>query len=209
MSKASNFQNNGNSEDSSRKKKKGGQERKTYGEGSTTLLTSRNVCEGLLLHYPSASALAWFFLHNMKSHNDSPSHPWFSSQLWPADMSTVTEMFWVTNKSGIPSVSMKISEGVSRASLLCFPSRDLGLPVCFFYSWFNISIGKIWMIPILAQWANEALISLASVDLFWYSATLDQSREARGTHGDTDGGFHFRFTASEIPHFNAERETSV
>lgn len=28
---------------------KGGQERKTYGEGSTTLLTFRNVCEGLLL----------------------------------------------------------------------------------------------------------------------------------------------------------------
>lgn len=65
------------------------------------------------------------------------------------------------------------------------------------------------MIPILTLWANETLISLGNVDLFRYSANLEHSREARGTHGDTDGGFPFIFTASEIPHFNAERETSV
>lgn len=208
MSKASNFQNNGNSEDSCGKQKED-KRGKLTGKGPPHSLIFRNVCEGLLLDYPSVSVLAWLFLHHMKSHTGSLDHPWFSSQLWPADMSTVEEIFWAINKSGIPSVSMKISEGVSRASLLCFPSRDLGWPVCLFYSCFNNNISKIGTIPILTLWANDALISLASVDLFWYSANLEHSGEARGTHGDTDGGFPFRFTASEIPHFNAERETSV
>lgn len=110
---------------------------RSYGEGSTILLAFRNLCEGLLIDYLSVSALAWLFLHHVKSHTGSSWSPWFSPWDWPANMSAVKEMFWAIIKPGIPTVRKKITEGISRASLLCSLSRDLGLPACLCCSWLN------------------------------------------------------------------------
>lgn len=171
-----------------------GQKRKSrerkYGEGFT-VLKFMNLREGNLLVYPSVWVLAWFFLHHVKSHTgNSQRHrlmPWH----WPADMSTVKETFWEINLPGIPRKSKKITEGVFRASLLLSPSRLLGLLVCLYCSQsvsakLEWSPSKLWGICFSCQgW---------SVLIFSYSGA---EREARATHGDTDGCFHFKFTASE------------
>lgn len=120
---------------------KGGQKcnkrKKLWGKVHCTADVWKCLWGSFAFDYPSVSALAWLFLHHVKSHTGSHQSPWFTPWDWPADMSTLKEVFSAMNISEIPTVSKKITEGVSRASLLCFPSRDLGLSSCLCCLWLN------------------------------------------------------------------------
>lgn len=115
----------------------------------------------------------------MKSHNFSSQSPWFSPWDWPADMSTVKEMFWAMDKPGIHMMSKKITKGVSKSSILCSPRRDLGFLACL-CSWLN-QYGQHFLIPvlILGKWGIHLFCQCWSVLIFSHPGGQENTRRHR------------------------------